>query len=86
MAKGGGDTATVYASWNGATAVKSWSVLAGANSENLQQVGGDVAKQGFETKLTAKTDDPYVAVEALDADGRSLSVSAAVARGNGALG
>ncbi len=86
VAKGGGDRATVYVSWNGATAVKSWSVLAGANSENLEQVGGDVAKQGFETKLIAKTDDPYVAVEALDADGRVLSESAAVARGSGALG
>ncbi len=86
VAKSKGDDATVYASWNGATEVKAWRVVGGINSENLKPVGGQVAKQGFETTLDVTTSDPYLAVEALAADGDVLSESAAVARGNGALG
>jgi Arylsulfotransferase (ASST) len=80
------DDATVYASWNGATEVKWWRVVGGINSENLKPVGGDVTKQGFETTLEVQTSDPYLAVQALAADGGVLSQSAAVARGGGAMG
>ena len=86
VAKAGGGTATVYASWNGATEVKSWRIVGGFNSENLAPVGAPVARSGFETTLTAKTDDPYLAVEALGADGDVLGRSAAVTRGSLAMG
>jgi hypothetical protein len=76
----------VYASWNGATEVKRWRVVSGINSENLKPVGGEVTKQGFETALKVQTSDPYLAVQALAADGGVLAQSAAVGRGSGAMG
>jgi EmrB/QacA subfamily drug resistance transporter len=41
---------TVYASWNGATQVASWRVLAGSSSGSLKVVAS-VAKSGFETAI-----------------------------------
>jgi len=81
-----GSTATVYASWNGATAVARWRVLAGVNGEHLAPVGAATPKRGFETTLTPHTDAPYLAVEALDENGKVLGTSAAVARGGNAIG
>ena len=66
--------ATVYASWNGATEVASWSVLAGAAQTTLKKVGA-APKSGFETAITVPAKGPYFAVEARDAKGRALSVS-----------
>jgi hypothetical protein len=86
VAKGGGGTATVYASWNGATAVARWRVLAGINADNLHPVGPGAARTGFETTLDVATSDPYLAVEALDRHGRVLSRSAAIRRGGVAVG
>jgi hypothetical protein len=86
VAEGGGATATVYASWNGATEVARWRVLAGLDADKLDPVGPPLLKSGFETTLRAATDDPYLAVEALDARGRVLGRSAAVARGGNAIG
>ncbi len=86
VAEGGGDSATLYASWNGATAVARWRALAGINAENLSPAGPSVAKTGFETALQVPTDAPYLAVQALDARGRVLGRSAAVARGGLAMG
>ena len=37
-----------------------------------------VAKQGFETTIAVHTNDPYVAVQALDATGGVLATSAPV--------
>jgi hypothetical protein len=72
-----GRTTTVYASWNGATTVASWRALAGDSRDRLRVVG-TAAKQGFETELPI-TAAHYVAVQALDVDGRVLSTSATVA-------
>ena len=68
---------TVYASWNGATAVARWRVLAGPSADRLSAVGGG-ARRGFETALTVAADEPFVAVAALDARGRVLARSAPV--------
>jgi hypothetical protein len=68
------DGLTVYASWNGATEVRTWRVLAGAERSQLRPAA-TAARTGFETTLTAKTDAPYVAVQALDASGRVLGTS-----------
>jgi hypothetical protein len=72
--------ATVYASWNGASLVASWRVLAGPNPASLSAVA-EAPRSGFETAiaLPAGTAGPDVAVQALDASGQSLGVSPAAA-------
>jgi hypothetical protein len=71
--------ATVYASWNGATLVSSWRLLAGPSASSLQAVA-QVARSGFETAIAvpAGTVGPYLAVQALGAAGQVLGASAAV--------
>jgi hypothetical protein len=71
----GGNT-SVYVSWNGATQVSSWRVLAGATADALQAVE-TAAKQGFESQLTIPA-QPYVQVQALDSAGRTLATSGIV--------
>ncbi|HEY3865042.1 MAG TPA: arylsulfotransferase family protein [Solirubrobacteraceae bacterium] len=69
----------VYASWNGATEVASWRVLAGASPSSLAPVGS-ARKAGFETSiaLPAAARGGYVAVQALNGAGAVLGVSATV--------
>jgi hypothetical protein len=71
-----GTTANVYVSWNGATRVASWRVLAGSAANALQAVV-TTGRQGFETQIPIAT-QPYVAVQALDAAGRTLATSSVV--------
>ena len=68
---------TVYASWNGATGVAAWQVLAGASADALATVN-TAPRAGFETQIDAATNAPYVAVRALDRAGNVLATSAAV--------
>jgi Arylsulfotransferase (ASST) len=68
------DKVTLYVSWNGATEVTSWQVLAGSGPGKLEPVGS-VPRKGFETALTLHTDEPYVAVKATDSSGRVLGTS-----------
>jgi hypothetical protein len=69
---------TVYASWDGATTVASWQVLAGSTPSALQPVT-QVAKTSFETAIPVSSNDgPYFAVEALDSGGHVLGTSATV--------
>jgi hypothetical protein len=75
----GATTTTLTASWNGATSVASWQVLAGASATSLAPVGTPTPNAGFETSITAATTAPYVAVEPLSSSGQALSESAAVA-------
>jgi EmrB/QacA subfamily drug resistance transporter len=65
---------TVYASWNGATRVASWRVLAGASSGRAT-VLADRAKSGFETALPVPASYTNFKVQALDADSRVIGVS-----------
>lgn len=65
----------VYASWNGATQVDSWQVLAGPRASKLEKLGPPFAKAGFETEMQVSTADGYVAVRALDAKGKPLGTS-----------
>jgi hypothetical protein len=71
-----GNSANVYVSWNGATGVASWRVLAGSASDSLQAVV-TATNQGFESQIAIAT-QPYVAVQALDAAGRALATSSVV--------
>ena len=64
----------VYASWNGATEVATWAVLAGKHQGRLESVG-QAPRNGFETAMVVRTSDPYVAVRAKDRLGRTLGTS-----------
>lgn len=63
----------VYASWNGATGVARWRLLAGPQSGALKAVT-TVPWTGFETTIAAPV-ERYVAVQALDADGHVIGHS-----------
>jgi len=71
-----GSSTNVYVSWNGATQVASWRVLAGPSADNLNAVT-TASKQGFETQVTIPA-APYVQVQALDGAGRTLATSSVV--------
>jgi hypothetical protein len=64
----------VYASWNGATEVSSWEVLAGPRPGQIEPLGS-VPRNGFETALSVQTPHPYVAVRAKDRSGRVLGTT-----------
>lgn len=68
----------VYMSWNGATEVRGWDILAGINAEDMRKVGS-VMKTGFETSFGIPVPvDPmwsFVRADALDGKGRLLKSS-----------
>ena len=78
---GSGEGVTLYASWNGATEVETWEVLAGPDADGLEVVGS-APRRGFETKISARTGRPFVAVRAKDGAGRELGTSEAIRREN----
>jgi hypothetical protein len=68
---------TLYASWNGATAVAAWQVRVGSSASALQ-AGATVARAGFETAIPLGTATGYAGVTALDGAGRALGSSVPV--------
>jgi hypothetical protein len=74
------DKVTLYVSWNGATDVATWRVLAGPEPGQLEPVGS-APKRGFETAVTVNTAEPYIAVQARSATGRVLGTTKAVRPG-----
>jgi hypothetical protein len=78
-ASAGAGGTTVYASWNGATAVTGWRVFAGSSPKSLTAVG-QFSRSGFETEMTVPTALPYIAVQALGPEGQVLGGSLAVER------
>jgi hypothetical protein len=74
---------TLYASWNGATDLAGWRVLAGASATALQPFD-TTRSTGFETLLKAPRGAAFVAVEALSAKGAVLSTSVPVATASAA--
>ena len=68
---------TVEASWNGATAVSTWTTLAGPTADALKPVA-TVAKDDFETTIRLDTGARYVAVAARDSAGHTLATSRAI--------
>ena len=74
---GGAGAETVYASWNGATAVSSWQVLTGPSRAALAPVTM-ARRTGFETAVRLASTPRYLAVRALDASGTVLGTSAVV--------
>lgn len=70
----GADTLTVAASWNGATEVASWQVLAGASPTSLAPVAS-APRSGFQTSIAVTPKPAYVAVQALSASGAVIGSS-----------
>ena len=69
----GGKT-TVYASWNGATQVMSWRVLAAAGAGRMTVVAS-ASRSGFETAIGVPQGYESFEVQALDAGGRVIASS-----------
>jgi hypothetical protein len=63
-----------YATWNGATQMSSWRVLAGSTAASLAPAA-TAARSGFETTIPLATTAAVVEVQALDANGRVLGTS-----------
>ena len=78
--KRSGRRTQVAMSWNGATDVAAWRILAGRSSRRLAVVGRRVRRSGFETKRTVSSRGPHFRVQALSARGRVLGTSAVVRR------
>mgnify|MGYP002136816822 CR=1 FL=1 len=69
-----GGKVQVAVSWNGATHVHSWRVLAGTSTTKLATVT-TVPRKGFETKITITTSHPLLRVLALDAGGKLIGTT-----------
>jgi hypothetical protein len=67
----GPSSVSVYASWNGATTVARWQVLAGASRTPT----ASVPRRGFETRIDVAGPSTTFAVRALSARGRTLATS-----------
>ena len=73
----GNDRTAAWASWNGATEISRWQLLAGTDPSTLAPVV-TVPRHGFETAISASTRAQWIAVRALAADGTVLGTSEAV--------
>jgi Arylsulfotransferase (ASST) len=67
--------ATVHVSWNGATAVANWRMLAGDSSSGLVALN-TVPRAGFDTAIALDYPEKYVQVQALSSAGTVLGTSA----------
>jgi hypothetical protein len=72
-----GEETIVYASWNGASNVASWRVLAGKHGAPLA-AQTRIPADGFESSTTLPAKYARVAVQALDSTGRLLGTSKTV--------
>jgi hypothetical protein len=66
---------TVYASWDGATQVAAWRVLAGPNAKHLKVIVAGSGKRGFETAIRIKGHFRVYRIKALSSRGRVLGTS-----------
>ncbi len=69
-----GEETIVHSSWNGATEVASWRVLAGERSGSLA-ARATIPASGFESSTTLPKKYAYAEVQALDSAGHVLGVS-----------
>jgi hypothetical protein len=69
-----GGAVVVTASWNGATEVARWELLAGADPRDLRPAGS-TPKRGFETQIRVREDAEWLAARAIDARGAVLGTS-----------
>jgi Arylsulfotransferase (ASST) len=79
VAKRGASSGTdLYASWNGATTVARWQVLAGSSASSLKPLTVSRSR-GFETHIGVSSTAAMFAVRALSSAGRILAQSPAMA-------
>jgi hypothetical protein len=74
---GEADEVEIYVSWNGATDVATWRVLAGLGPDELKPVRSS-PRAGFETIATLQAEGPYFAVKGEDDSGHEIATSLAV--------
>jgi hypothetical protein len=72
-----GEETIVHASWNGATEVSTWRVLAGQRAGSLKPQA-EIGVAGFESSTTLPVKYAYAAVQALDSAGHVLGTSKTV--------
>jgi Arylsulfotransferase (ASST) len=72
-----GDSTAVYASWDGATEVASWRVLAGSSPISIK-AEATMPDSGFESSTILPEAYAYVSVQALGSSGQLLGTSATV--------
>jgi EmrB/QacA subfamily drug resistance transporter len=80
-ARSAGGRTFVYASWNGATRLAAWRVLAGSGGGALRVVATH-AKEGFETAIEVPGSERSFKLQALDAKGRVIGGSRAFSLGS----
>ncbi len=76
VASRAGTRTRVYVSWNGATQVARWEVLAPAHGHT--RVLASSRRRGFETAISVNAKVPLIQVKALSAAGRVIGTSVAV--------
>lgn len=69
---------TLYVSWNGATRVAKWQLVAGPSADRMKPVNTQ-RRTGFETAIALPVTSGYVSVVALDAHGKQLRAAAPTA-------
>src|SRR5487761_67557 len=69
---------TLYVSWNGATRVAKWQLVAGPSADRMKPVQTQ-GRTGFEPAIALPVMSGYVAVVALDAHGKQLRAAAPTA-------
>ena len=74
VSRNGRGGTTAYASWNGATDVRTWQLLAGRQATALTPVSSTAAR-GFESALHSASAGPFFALQALDSSGATLGQS-----------
>jgi Arylsulfotransferase (ASST) len=79
VARRSDDGLEAWVSWNGATEIRRWQVLAGPSAAALAPVGDPVPFRDLETHLRVRESHRFVAARALAADGTPLGESAPVA-------
>lgn len=75
LVKAAGSSLQASVSWNGATEVSSWRVLAGPSAGSLRPVA-TAARSGFQTTISVPSPGPAVQVQALNASGAVIGASA----------
>jgi hypothetical protein len=76
--QGAGTGVVAYVSWNGATQVADWQLLAGTSPTELEASGEPVPRTGFETAIPATERTNFYAVQGVSASGHVLGTSFAV--------
>ncbi|GAB7351301.1 hypothetical protein MBLNU459_g1716t1 [Dothideomycetes sp. NU459] len=74
----GTDNTTIFMSWNGATEIKSWALLASSSTQDLSNATNlwrNVTKTGFETNTTVGSQYRYIRAAALNAQGEVLGAT-----------